>query len=549
MGPQMGGYIPSQGVSGLLKEGTKHVTGLDEAVQRNIDACRQLSALVRTSLGPNGMNKMIVNHLGKLFVTSDAATIVRELEVIHPAAKIVVMASEAQEREVGDGTGFVVAFAGELLDQAEKLLRMGLHTAEIVQGYERAGKEALAILESLSVHKVADVRNVEKVATALSSCIASKQYGLEDVLAPLIAKACISILPANMKMFSVENIRVAKVLGGSVTDSAVVNGAVLIRDVEGTIKKTKNAKVAVYTCDFEASQSETKGTVLLKSAEEFTKYTKSEETMLEKKIKEIADAGVTVIASPKFGEVAMHFLEKYKIMAIKCLSKFDLRRVARTTGAIAMAKVNTPTVDEIGRADSVEVEEIGSTKCIVFRQEKEGSRIATILVRASTQNLLDDIDRAVDDAVNVFKGITRDPRFVAGAGACEVELSRRLHQFAEVSPGLDQYAINKYAEALEIIPRILAETSGLDATSMISNLVAAHENGKASAGLDLNEGEIIEADKASIFDLLSIKHWAIRLATDAVSTILRVDQIIMAKTAGGPKPRDMQAGDANDAAP
>lgn len=407
----------------------------------------------------------------------------------------------------------------------------------------------MAMLENLSVHKVPDILNEEAVAKALKSCVASKQYGLEDTLTPLIAKACISVLPSNIRMFSVENIRVAKVLGGSLADSTVISGAVLLRDVEGTISKVEDARVAIYTCDFETSQSETKGTVLLKSAEEFMNYNKSEETMLEGKIKAISDAGVTVIAAPKFGEVAMHFLEKYHIMAIKCQSKFDLRRVARTTGAIALAKMVTPTTDEIGRSDYVGVQEIGSTKCVVFRQEKEGSRIATILVRASTQNLLDDIDRAVDDAVNVFKGMTRDPRFVPGAGASEIELSRRLHQFAESRPGLDQYAINKYADSLEVIPRVLAETSGFDSTNIISNLVAAHASEQPCAGLDVEEGTVIDAAKANVLDLLVVKHWAIRLATQAVATILRVDQIIMAKMAGGPKPRDMQAGDAMDEAP
>lgn len=404
-------------------------------------------------------------------------------------------------------------------------------------------------MEELSVHKVPDVRDEAAVCKALQSCVASKQYGLEDILTPLIAKACISVLPPSKNMFSVENIRVAKVLGGSVSDSTVVRGAILLRDVEGTIKKVENARVAIYTCDFEASQSETKGTVLLKSAEELMNYNKSEETMLEAKIKALADAGVTVVASPKYGEVAMHFLEKYRIMVIKCQSKFDLRRVARTTGAIAIAKLVTPTVDEIGRADRVEVQEIGSTKCIVFRQEKEGSRISTILVRASTQNLLDDIDRAIDDAVNVYKGMIRDPRFVAGAGACEIELSRKLQEFAETRPGLDQYAIKKYAESLEVIPRVLADTSGFDATNIISNLVAAHASGKNTAGLDVEAGEVVDALERDVLDLLIVKHWAIRLATEAVATVLRVDQIIMAKMAGGPKPRDMQAADANDEAP
>lgn len=357
------------------------------------------------------------------------------------------------------------------------------------------------------------------------------------------------MLPSNPKMFSVENIRVAKVLGGSISSSTVINGAVLLRDVEGTVTKVTNAKVAIYTCDFETSQSETKGTVLLKSAKEFMNYNKSEEAMMEAKVKAMAEAGVSVIASPKFGEMAMHFLEKYQVMAIRCQSKFDLRRIARTTGAIALAKLNPPTIDELGNADNVFVEEIGSTKCTVFRQEMEGSRISTILVRASTQNLLDDIDRAVDDAVNVFKGMIKDPRFIAGAGASEIELSRQLHAFADARPGLDQYAIKKYADALEVIPRVIAETSGLDATNSISTLVAEHAAGKQNAGLNIEDGSVIDAAEAGINDLLSVKHWAIRLASEAAATILRVDQIIMAKMAGGPKPRDMQAADANDAAP
>lgn len=544
-----GGFVPNQGLSGLLKDGSKHISGVDEAVLKNIDACKQLSAIVRTSIGPNGMNKMVVNHLGKMFVTSDAATIVRELEVIHPAAKLVVMASQTQEREVGDGTGLVVVLAGELLEMAEKLLRQGLHTSEIVQGFERAGSEALKILDDLTAYKVTDPVGVDSVVEALKSCIASKQYGMEDVLAPLIAKACVSVLPSNVNMFSVENVRVAKVLGGSLADSSVVDGAVLTRDVEGTIKKVDAARVAVFTCDFEAAQSETKGTILLKNAEEFTNYTKSEEVMLEKRIKAMADAGVNVIAAAKFGEVAMHFIEKYALMAIRCQSKFDLRRVARTTGAIALAKMTVPTTDEIGRADSIAVEEIGSTKCTVMRSGKTGSRISTILLRASTQNLLDDVDRAIDDAVNVYKGITKDPRFVSGAGSTEAEISRRLNEFADSRPGLDQYAIKKYADALEVVPRMLAEMAGKHPSDVVSNVIAAHASGKPHAGVNVDDGSIIDAMEERILDQLMVKHWAIRLATDAVVTILRIDQIIMAKEAGGPKPRDMQAADANDEAP
>ena len=387
------------------------------------------------------------------------------------------------------------------------------------------------------------------VTEALKPCVASKHFGIMDTLTPLIAEACISVLPANRNVFNVENVRVAKVLGGTISDSSVISGAVLTRDVEGTVSSVESAKVAVFTCDLDTSSAETKQTVLLKSAEELTSYTKGEEAMMEKKIKALADAGVKVIACPKFGEVAQHYVDKYNIMAIRCPSKFDLRRVARTTKAVALAKLVTPQRDELGDADLVEVREIGSTKCIVFSQRAQGSRIATLLVRASTQNLLDDVDRAVDDAVNVYKGTAEDPRFVAGAGGAEMELAKQLRDFARARPGLDQYAISKYADALEVIPRILAETSGCNPTDVVSNLLAAHSEGRNTAGVCVDDGSIVDASESRVFDLHSVKKMALKLATDAVCTILRVDQIIMSKAAGGPNPRDMAPADHMDDAP
>eukprot|EP00186_Timspurckia_oligopyrenoides_P003534 CAMPEP_0182445862 /NCGR_PEP_ID=MMETSP1172-20130603/3829_1 /TAXON_ID=708627 /ORGANISM="Timspurckia oligopyrenoides, Strain CCMP3278" /LENGTH=545 /DNA_ID=CAMNT_0024641691 /DNA_START=60 /DNA_END=1697 /DNA_ORIENTATION=+ len=545
----MMGYMPSAGLGGLLKDGSKHISGVDEAVLRNIDACKQLGAIVRTSMGPNGMNKMVINHLGKLFVTSDAATIVRELDVVHPAAKLLVMASQTQEREAGDGTGFVIVFGAQLLEKAEALLRMGLHTAEIIDGYGRAAAFVMTELENLAVKSVTDVTDRSQVSLAIRSAIASKQFGLEDILAPLVADACVNVLPKNLNTFSVENVRVAKIQGGDLSQSVVVKGTVLVRDSEGTIKHLSNAKVGVYTCDIDAENPETKGTVLLNSAEEFMKYTRSEEDALEAKLKAIVDAGVNVIVSPKFGDMAMHFLERFQVMAIKCASKFDLRRVARSTGAVALPKMDPPSTDEIGICDKVSVDEIGSTKCVIFKQESESSRIATIVLRASTENVLDDAERAIDDAVNVFKSLTRDQRLVAGAGASELELAKRLSEFSASCPSLDQYAIKKYGEAMEEIPRCFAENSGEDASALLSSLQAAHANGQADAGIDVESGTVMSATEAGVYDLLSSKLWAVRLATEAVNTILRIDQIVMAKTAGGPKPRDMMPGDVNDDAP
>jgi T-complex protein 1 subunit theta len=244
------------GIGGMLKEGAKHLSGVEEAVLKNIEACKDLASIVRTSMGPNGMNKMVLNHTGKVFVTTDAATIMKELDVIHPAAKMLVMAAQSQERECGDGTGFVIVFAGELLEQAQELIRQGLHPSEIIQGrlftylcvvsqlfysgYQKGFEKALQVLDSLVITSIPNLRDTKAVCEALRTCIASKQYGLEDLIASLVAEACISVLPADEKHFNVDNIRVSKVLGGSLHLSTVVHGTVINHEAAGSIKSGKS---------------------------------------------------------------------------------------------------------------------------------------------------------------------------------------------------------------------------------------------------------------------------------------------------------------------
>jgi T-complex protein 1 subunit theta len=534
------------GIQELLKDGYKHFSGVEEAILKNIDAVRQLAQMTRTSLGPNGMNKMVINHLDKLFVTNDAATIIKELDVIHPAAKMVVQAAQMQEQEIGDATNFVVVFTGELLNQAEALIRTGLHPSEIIAGYEKAGKKALEYLETLSARKLEDLKNVKEVTNFLKPPL-SKKFGFEDSLAPLVAQACVQILPKNPKFFNVDNVRVAKILGGGVDDSVVIKGFVLTRDAEGTIKHVTNAKVAVFASGIDSAKTETKGTVVLHNAEELLNYNKSEEKYMEEIVRQIADSGAKVVVSGgPISEMAMHFIEKFKMMAVKVQSKFDLRRLCKATGATAIVRLGAPTPEEMGSCDVVTVEEVGSTKITVFRQENESSAISTIVVRGATPNLLDDIERAIDDAVNVFKGTIKDNRYCAGAGATEIELAKLLKTYADQNPGLDQYAIKKYAEALEIIPRTLAENAGQVATDVVSNLYAAHSKGNTHDGIDVFEGGIKNAVEMGVVDLLAGKYSAIHLSTESAVTILRVDQIIMAKPAGGPKPPKQGPVDGDD---
>ncbi|ORX88529.1 T-complex protein 1 [Basidiobolus meristosporus CBS 931.73] len=536
--------LPKPMMPQLFKDGYKHLQGVDEAVLRNITAASELSEITRTSLGPNGRNKMVVNHLEKLFVTNDAATIIRELEVVHPAAKLLVMSSQQQEQELGDGTNLVVIFAGELLKKAEYLLRMGLHPSEIVQGYEMASKKALEYLDELSVYEIKDLKNKEELVKAVHTSIAAKQYGYEDLLSELVAEAALTIMPNNLTHFNVDNVRVVKIMGGSIYDSRVVKGMVFGRESEGNIQKAQKAKVAVFSCPIDVARTETKGTVLIKNADDMLNFSKGEEAALDKQIKEIADAGVKVIVTGgTFGDLALHFINRYEMMAVKVPSKFDLRRLCRVTGASAMTRLGAPMAEEMGYCDIVETVEIGSDRVVVFRQDEEKTKTVTIVIRGATQNQMDDIERAIDDGVNIIKAATKDGRMVPGAGAAEMELIKKLMAFGEKTPGLNQHAIKKYAEALEVVPRTLAENAGMDATNVLSKLYSAHHNEKTAAGVNVDEEQspILDAVEAGILDSLPVKHWALRLGTSAALTVLNVDQIIMSKPAGGPKPPAQKA--------
>ncbi|KAH6785001.1 hypothetical protein C2S51_037456 [Perilla frutescens var. frutescens] len=538
------------GIQSMLKEGHRHLSGLDEAVLKNIDACKQLSTITRTSLGPNGMNKMVINHLDKLFVTNDAATIVNELEVQHPAAKLLVLAGKAQQEEIGDGANLTVSFAGELLQNAEELIRMGLHPSEIIVGYTKAINKTIEALEEL-VEKGSEnmnVRDKDEVILRMRSPVASKQFGQEDTLCPLIADACIQVCPKNPTNFNVDNVRVAKLLGGGLHNSLVVRGMVLKSDAAGTIKRIENAKVAVFAGGVDTTATETKGTVLIHSAEQLENYAKTEEAKVEELIKAVADSGAKVIVSGSaVGEMALHFCERYKLMVLKISSKFELRRFCRTTGAIALLKLSQPSPDDLGYVDSVSVEEIGGARVTIVKNEQGGNSVSTVVLRGSTDSILDDLERAVDDGVNSYKAMCRDSRMVPGAAATEIELAKRLKEFSLKETGLDQYAIAKFAESFEMIPKTLAENAGLNAIEIIASLYAEHASsntkvGNAKVGIDLEEGACKDVSSLNIWDLYITKLFALKYAADAACTVLRVDQIIMAKPAGGPRPPPAGAG-------
>jgi len=549
------------GFASMMKEGAKYAHGLEEAVYRNIGACKELSETTTSSFGPNGLNKMVINHIEKLFVTNDAASILREIDVVHPAAKILMLASDMQEKEIGDGTNYVILFGSKLLENAENLLRMGLSPSEIIDGFNLALKKTLELLPTLEIKANLSKENLRDsepiVSKVLQTAIGSKLFGYHEFLGDLVTKACLTVTGSDStSSFNVDNVRICKILGGGLLQSTLIPGMVLKREVESEIVKVNQARIAVFSCPIDIQVTETKGTVLLKSADELLAFSKDEEAGIEGQIKALADAGINVVVSGgKVGEMALHFLNKYNIMAVRLMSKFDLRRVAKTIDAVVLPKVRTPTHEETGACDSIYIDELGDTHVIIFKHAK--SNIATLILRGSTDQILDDCERAVDDAVNNFKALTRDTVLLPGGGATEIGLASKLSEYARTCPGIEQYAIQRYAETFEFIPKILAENSGVKSTEILAKLyVGHHDNPNLGFLIGQSKSSTTQSTEVTadtndcavneLYDLYLTKKWAILFATKAACTVLSVDEIICAKPAGGPKPKENKGWDNDD---
>ncbi|ODV83972.1 hypothetical protein CANARDRAFT_18866 [[Candida] arabinofermentans NRRL YB-2248] len=540
--------MPNAPNAGLFKQGYQNYTNTDGAINRNIQACREISSMISTSIGPCGKNKILVNHLGKIFITNDAATMIKELDVVHPAVKILIMASEQQEQEMGDNTNYVLVLAGELLHLAEKLVVLGLTPTEIIQGYNLANKFVLNELNNLTISKIENYYSKDELLKIIHPVITSKQFGCEDKISDLVVDAVLNVIPkSNPKFFNVDSIRVVKIMGASLDSSYVLKGMVFPREPESHLKKINTtSKVAIYTCPIDITTTETKGTVLLHNAKEMIDFSKGEEDQLDQIVKEIYNSGVrVVIAGAGVGELALHYLDRYGILVLKVSSKFDLRRICRVCGASPLARLGAPMPEEMGSIDVVETKEIGGDRVTVFKQNDETettSLTSTIVVRGATKNNLEDIERAIDDGVAVIKAVLQDPRLLPGAGSVEAELVKRVTTYGEKTPGLLQLGIKKFAEAFEFLPRILCETSGLDASEVLPRLYASHDESDSDSlkfGIDINSESVsdslLDVNEFGIYDSLAVKKNAINLATEAVCTVLSVDQIIVAKRAGGPQ--------------
>jgi len=530
-----------KGIPKLFKDGYKQFTGVEEAILNNTEAVKQFAEIVRTSFGPNGMNKIVINHIEKVFVTSDCATIVQELRVEHPAANVVVQAAGMQEREIGDGSNFVVIFSGELLKKAEELIGMGLHPSDIVSGYDKAIKRCLSYLETLTCDVTFDLSNPDDLAQACKTSISSKCFGTEEFLSKQVAAACQIAMPANPLEFLVDNIRFCKILGSSTLQTHVVNGMVLHYRSKTSTRSVENAKVLVLTTNVGLREMDATANVLFENANDLLNFSRSEEEIVEQSIKRFHDMGVRMLVlSNKPTDLETHYLNKYNIYTVIIISKFGRRRLCRMLGA-RMCVTKDINPEDLGHVGLCEEIEIGGRKVTRVVQPEGESCVATIVVRGASENIMNDVVRACSDGVNTIRAMCRESGFVPGAGATEIELSRLIQDFGATQTGLDQYAIKSFGEALEVVPRTLAANSGMDFEDTIAKLYAAHAKGNPAAGIDVVAKDVVDdVTQNGVLDLLVTKKFGLRLAANSALTILRVDHIIMAKPAGGPKKPDRQ---------
>mmetsp|Transcript_55914 Transcript_55914/g.114267 ORF Transcript_55914/g.114267 Transcript_55914/m.114267 type:complete len:534 (+) Transcript_55914:1753-3354(+) len=520
----------TQGVSQLLNEDVSVSSGLNEVLIKNIEACEDLQQKISSSFGPCGMDKLIVQKTGKILISSDTVTILNNLKFIHPASKILVFSALFQEQELGDSAGFVILLSTEILKKAYELLNLGFSTSEIVKNFEETGQIALKILETLAIHRLTDFQNLKLLSSILSISIKEGDKKFCDHITPQVAFACLKTFVSLKKKFSKDNIRVIKILGNTISQTRTIMGVVILKDSEGSVKSIKKANICIFGCLLEVPAIETKNSILFRHPEEILTYGKSETEYTGEKIRGFFDKGINVVIASGFSEIALHFLEKFEIMAIKIQSKFDLRRISTTSGATVLTKIKTPEQSDIGKCEFVSVRSFASQKVTVFQQEIKENKIFTIVARGSTSTVLDKIERTVHRITSVFKSITRDNRFVPGAGASELEIYRRIKKLSfKRKEDSEKIILEKFAEAFEIIPLILLENCGSDAIMNLSLLHNIHSNGNEFEGVDTGNLSTLNSKQKKIWDSFPCKYWATKHAIDAAITILTVDQIIMSR--------------------
>jgi thermosome len=529
----------------ILKEGSQRTRGRD-AQGANIAAAKAVASAVRTTLGPKGMDKMLVDTIGDVVITNDGVTILKEMDIEHPAAKMMVEIAKTQDDEVGDGTTTAVVVAGELLKRAEDLLEQDVHPTVIAHGYRMAAEKAQEILKDIAIDvKPTDIEMLRKIAdTAMTGKGAE---AAKEKLTDLVVKAITMVADADGTV-DTEFVKVEKKVGGSIEDSEIIEGMIVDKErVHPAMpRKVENAKILLLNAAVEFKKTEVDAEISITSPDQLQMFLDEEERMIKGIVDKIVASDANVLFCQKgIDDIAQHYLAKAGIFAIRRVKKSDMEKLARATGASVVSSIDAIAPEELGKAGLVEEKKVSGEE-MVFVTECDNPKAVSIIIRGGTEHVVDELDRAIEDALRVVSVAVEDKKFVAGGGAPEIELSLRLRDYAASVGGRAQLAIEAFANALEIIPRTLAENAGLDPIDMLVELRASHEKGGKNArfmGLDVFQGKSDDMLKAGVVEPLRVKTQAVASAAEAAVMILRIDDVIAASKmgGGGPSPEEMAA--------
>jgi len=522
----------------ILPEGTIRQRGRS-AQENNIAAARAVADAVRTTLGPKGMDKMLVDSIGDIVITNDGVTILDEMEIEHPAAKMMVEVAKTQNEEVGDGTTTAVVIAGELLRKAGELLEQDIHPTVIIRGYNLARDKTLEILEKMAKPvSIKDTETLKKIA--MTSMSGKSGYGYSEKLAEMVVEAIKLIAEEeNGKVIvDTDNIKREKKHGGSSSDTELVKGIVIDKEVvhPGMPKRVKDAKIALIDTALEVKETETDAQIQITDPSKLQEFIEQEERMLKEMVEKIAKTGANVVFCQKgIDDIAQHFLAKKGILAARRVKKSDMEKLAKATGARIVTNLDDLKPSDLGYAKLVEEKKVADEEMIFVRDCKNPKSV-TILVRGGTEHVVDEVDRAIEDAVGAVASAIELGKIVPGGGAPEAEAARELRKFAEGFSGREQLAINAFADALEIIPRSLAENGGMDPIDTLVQVRAEHEKGNVAVGVNVLEGNVADMLELGVIEPLKVKTQAIKSACDAAEMILRIDDVISAAKLEKEKP-------------
>ncbi|VVB61128.1 Thermosome subunit alpha [uncultured archaeon] len=519
----------------ILKEGTKREKGKG-AQLNNIMAARAISDAVKSTLGPKGMDKMLVDSMGDVVITNDGATILKEIDVEHPAAKMIVEVAKSQDEECGDGTTSAVILTGELLKYAGELIEQNIHPTVICAGYKLASTRAIAELNKMAVPiKPGDKKTLKNIAmTSMASKGASAS---KELLADVVVDAITSIAEhiGDKTIVDMDNIQIEKKHGGSIQDTRIIKGIILDKERvhEGMPRHVKNAKIALVNAALEIKKTEVDARIQIQDPTQLQAFLDEEESMLRKMVEKVKKSGANVLVCQKgIDDLAQHFLSKEGIYAVRRAKKSDMDKLAKATGATVVANLDELSSKDLGFAGNVEEQKIADDK-MTFVTDCKNPKAVSILIRGSTEHVVDELDRGMHDALFVVKVALEDGKMTAGGGAAATWISMALREYATTVGGREQMAIEAYANAVEIIPKTLAENAGLDPIDMMLEVRRSHKKGSKYAGVDVLNGKVSDMLKINVIEPLRVSVQELQTSTEAANMILRIDDIIASKGGGG----------------